>query len=266
MRAALVLAAAVALWLGAAATLKAETARPEASPLAAFIEHYYQAPRPREAVDRLAGLDVPAFLADAGSAEETHGLALLTVFYAHILHRDPPLALRLAERLAAARRPDNALIGALAIANAATAKTAPALALIERSGLLAADALQTIRATTPYPFPALRAQSHLDIDLFWVSFFATGDTAYLAKIVDALAWYDAAAAAAAPHRDPGQLDSAARQALRRQLTAISAYGSLAVHARSHPAVLAALEGFARGRTDQTGAILNAIVAAARRPQ
>lgn len=236
----------------------------DAAVLDAFVEDYYLRPDPDRAIDLLAGLDVPDFLTTDEEPAASLGIAALTTFYAHVLHGSPEATLPLARRLALSDLPENVLIAALSIASAATPDAGAGLDMLEASAVLPASAFAEIRAATPYPFPAMTAQSFLDLDIFWVSFFATGDTVYIEKIADTLvhwdpddrALIDLAASTEAPDRER----LAAQVALIETVTALSARWSLTQNGRTHPRVRRALSDIAERREDKVGDVVREILA------
>ncbi|MGP1394104.1 MAG: hypothetical protein ACTS3R_01170 [Inquilinaceae bacterium] len=235
----------------------------DAAAMDAFVEDYYLRPDPDRAIDLLAGLDVPDYLTTDEEPAASLGIAALTTFYAHVLHGSPEATLPLARRLALSDLPENVLIAALAIASAATPDAGAGLDILEASAVLPAGAFAEIRAAAPYPFPAMTARSFLDLDMFWVSFFATGDTAYIEKIADTLvhwdpddqALIDLAASTEAPDRER----LAAQVALIETVTALSARWSLARNGRTHPRVRRALSDIAGRRDDKVGDVVEDIL-------
>ena len=228
--------------------------------LATFIETYYQDPRPGEAVERLVSLDVGAFVEADRESAETQGMAILTTFFAHVLHQHPDLVGPLAARLAAGDRRANALVGGLAIATAAAPTSAEGLDAIEASGLLAPDALAAVRSAVPYPFPHLRATSHFDIDLLWVSYFATGDERYITEVAESLTYWEDNPELRLPREFPALTLESQQRALIEVTMAVIAHETLTSNARRHPAVFSALVRLSQTRSDKVGTIAGSIVA------
>ncbi|MCB9947054.1 MAG: hypothetical protein H6842_04405 [Rhodospirillaceae bacterium] len=231
--------------------------------LAEFMETYYQNPRPAEAMERLAALDVGAFVEADRESAETQGMAILTTFYAHILHAHPELVGPLAARLAAGGRHANALVGAVAMATAAVTTGEQGLAVLEASGLLTPAALATVRQAVPYPFPNLRAISHFDIDLLWVSFFATGDARYITEIAESLTYWEDNPELRLPREYPALTLESQQRAIIEVTMAVIAHNTLTANARRHPAVLAALTALSQSRGDRVGVIAGSIAATVR---
>ncbi len=231
----------------------------EAQAMADFMERYYRNPQPMEAVNRMVDLDIDTFIQAAREAAEAQGIAILSTFIAHVLHANPDLVPVLAGRLAAARRPQNALVGAHAIVTSGVSAEA-ALDMLAEAGLLDAETRAGLAAAPPYPFRAMRPRTHFDIDIFWTSFFATGDRLYVEKVAEALTYWESEAMERLPREYPALSDQAQAMAIVEVTMAIVAHGTLTSNARRHPAVLSALDGLSATRTDKVGVIAGSIAA------
>lgn len=254
--------------------------------LAIFMENYYKQPQPQQAVALLANLDVTDYLSAvaglssdqaaaldeilAGSAErkrevdESHALAVLNAFYAHVLRFNGEYAAPLADSIIAQERPELTLIGAMALATAASDDSVTAVRRLFNTGALPSGAAMRMRNIQAFPFRTMRPVTHLDIDLLWVCFFASGDPFYVDKIVDALAYWetdlherlDLSDFAGLPEAEQNER----RMAIIQAVMAMSARETLLANAANHPAILGILRGIADSRTDQTGAIVAGLVA------
>lgn len=239
------------------------SAEAEAQAMADFMERYYRNPQPLEAIDRMVDLDVGVFIQAARAAAEAQGVAILSTFMAHVLHAHPELVPVLAGRLAAVRRPRNALVGAHAIVTAGVPAAPAALDTLASAGLLDDESRRALAGAPDYPFPRMQPQTHFDIDIFWTSFFATGDRLYVEKVAEALTYWESDAMERLPREYPALTDEAQAMAIIEVTMAIVAHGTLTSNARRHPAVLSALDALAARRTDKVGVIAGSIAATVR---
>ena len=225
-----------------------------------FMEQYYRSPQPEQALALLEVLDVPAFIATDSELGESHGIAVLTAFFAHVLRDNPDLIPALAQEITAAADPLNVLIGALSIATAAAPSSPESLAAIARSGRLPPAILDEILATEPFPFPHLDPRSHLDLDLLWASFYASGDTGYVERIVETLQFSDAEYARSLPRDAEGTARLVQQVVLLESVMAITARWTLVANAKRHPRVMETLRRVQAERDDRVGTIVASIVA------
>ncbi len=224
--------------------------------LPGFIQGYHHDPDPEAALAWLTERDMSPLLAAGDEATRTHRLAVLTAFFAQVLKGAPaPLVGTLPDRLPA-DRPDNAMVAALAIAMADLPHSGRLLVEIAKAGRLEPKLVASIRKRPPFRFDRLRAQSPYDLDLLWVSFFATGEAVYIERIAEAVV----------PPRPPDALpaDDPAAAALAEQRTAVAvlAHETLTRGAATHSGVRRALDRLARSRDDRVGGIAGTIAAAA----
>ena len=247
----------------AAAQAAAQGDEAAAQAMAEFMERYYRNPQPLQAVDRMVDLDVGIFIQAARDAAEAQGVAILSTFMAHVLRANPDLVPVLAGRLAAAGRPRNALIGAHAIVTADGPTVPAALDTLAAAGLLDGETRTALTAAPGYPFPRMQAQTHFDIDIFWTSFFATGDRTYVEKVAEALTYWESDAMERLPREYPALSDEAQAMAIIEVTMAIVAHGTLTTNARRHPAVLSALDALSAARSDKVGVIAGSIAATVR---
>lgn len=219
-----------------------------------FIAGYYRSPDPAEAVDRLAALDLDDYLPTDDSGRREHGIVLLSTFYAHVLHGAPDAADRLIARTIETENPEKALIAAVAIARSGMSGSAVALDRLDRAGVLPDGVWEGIRAMQPYPFPAMEPRTHPELDVMWMSFFATGDALYVERVAERLATLDEAELAA------GEVTAApGKDTLIDTVAAVGAYWSLEANARQDDRVLSILRRIAEERSDRVGRIAGAIV-------
>lgn len=273
----------------AAAGLTAPGARAqstEPATLAVFIENYYKQPRPAQALALLLNLDVPAYLsavgfttdaevaaleeALAGSAErkrevdESHALAVLNAFFAHVLRANEDLAIDFADQVAARDRPPLTLLATMALATAASDRTVDAVQRLFNTGALPSGAAMRMRNIQPFPFRTMRPRTHLDIDLLWACFYASGDPLYIAKIADALAYWQTDMTDNLDLNNFATLPEAEqlrrREALIQAVMALTARETLRTNAANHPAVLGILRRLGEERQDMVGAVVEGIVA------
>lgn len=226
---------------------------------ASFIEGYYLSPRPLEALERLATLDLAAITAGREEPDAMQAYAVLGAFYAHVLRAHPALTPVLVERLLAGVPPDNALVAAIACRTAGTAAGEAALGRLGAAGVLDATVLALVRQLAPFPFPAMTAESHYDIDLFWVSFFATGDVAYIDKIAAPMTYRPPPTSPADEPTDAAEATRLRQLDLIRVATAVAAHDTLLLYGPRHPLVVAELRRLAI-RNDELGGIAAGLVA------
>lgn len=218
-----------------------------------FIAGYYRSPDPAEAVDRLAALDLDDYLPTDDSGRREHGIVLLSTFYAHVLHGAPDAANRLIARTIETENPEKALIAAVAIARSGMSGSAVALDRLARAGVLPDGVWEGIRAMQPYPFPTMEPRTHPELDVMWMSFFATGDALYVERVAERLATLDEAELAV------GEVTAApGKDALIDIVAAVGAYWSLEANARQDDRVLSILRRIAEERSDRVGRIAGAI--------
>ncbi|MEO3432539.1 hypothetical protein [Inquilinus sp. CAU 1745] len=219
-----------------------------------FIAGYYRSPDPAEAVDRLAALDFDSYLPTDDAARREHGIVLLSTFYAHVLHKAPDAADRLIGRTISAEDPEKALVAAIAIARSGMSGSAVALDRLARAGALPDGVWEGIRAMQPYPFPTMDPRTHPELDVMWMSFFATGDALYVERVAGRLAALDEAELAAGEVTAvPGE------NPLIDTVAAVGAYWSLEANARQDDSVLSILRRIAEERSDKVGRIAGMIV-------
>lgn len=258
----------------------------EPATLAVFIENYYKQPRPTQALALLLELDIPDYLAAvgnttdaevqaleealAGSAErkrevdESHALAVLNAFYAHVLRANEDLAIEFADQVAARERPTLILLSTMALATAASDRTVDAVQRLFNTGALPSGAAMRMSNIQPFPFRTMTPRTHLDIDLLWACFYASGDPLYIRKIAESLAYWRT------DMTDNLDLNNFAalsedeqrrrREALIQAVMALTARETLRTNAANHPAVLGILSRMAEERTDTVGAVVDGIVA------
>lgn len=218
-----------------------------------FIAGYYRSPDPAEAIDRLAALDLDSYLPTDDAARREHGIVLLSTFYAHVLHETPDAASRLIDRTIATEDPEKALVAAVAIARSGMPGSAVALDRLARAGVLSDGVWEGIRAMRPYPFPAMEPRTHPELDVMWMSFFATGDALYVERVAGRLeALEEAELAEGEVTAGPGE------SRLIDAVTAVGAYWSLEANARQDDRVLSILRRIAEERSDKVGRIAGVI--------
>ena len=83
-----------------------------------------------------------------------------------------------------------------------------------------------------YPYPTMRVTGSIDLEMMWMSFFATGNPLYVRRVADAMGY--------ANHGDAGTA------------VAAFAYASLAERVDDHPTVRETLRAIAAERTDIVG--------------
>ncbi len=226
--------------------------------LAPFMETYYQSPNPQGALQWLAEVDLDRSLSQADEAQATHTLALLAAFYAHVIRQDDRAANALPGRLRNPRSPTAGVVGAMAAQIAGTDPAARAFDGLVAVGAVPPEAATAFRTLPVYPYPAMAAQTHLDLDLFWTSFFATGDPAYVEKIAEALAFWREDPAQRLPEGFPTLPEPQQRLAIIRATMGVEAYASLRDRAQRHPAVTATLRSLAE-RQDRVGYVAQQLV-------
>lgn len=227
-----------------------------------FIEHYYKTPEPAQALALLETLDVPAFVTADNEVGESHGIAVLTAFFAHVLRANPELVPELAERITTAEDPVNVVLAALSIATAAAPTSPDGLSTIAGSGRLPPAVIDQIRATEPFPFPHLDPRNHLDLDLLWASFYASGDPRYVERIAETLRYLDTDYATRLPRDVEGTARLVQQVVLLESVMAITARWTLLENARRHPRVLETLQRIDAERDDRIGTIVASILAEA----
>lgn len=209
----------------------------------AFVESYYGSPQPQAAFDWLERI-APTMMDEMLITADPHGqrFALIAGFFAHILRSRPDLIGPLTDRLIARDQPNLSAVGALAIASSGVEAAGPALQRLRQSGTIPAETADALAATAPYPFPTLSVSGTVDLELMWLSFFATGNPLYIRRVAEAMAYADQGEAGAA--------------------LAAFAYASLAERAVNHPAVLETLRTLAAQRSDVVGRSAAQLVASA----
>ena len=255
--------AAASLMMLVAAQVSAQSAgeqriagpRPDLAP---FMETYYQSPNPQGALQWLAQADLDRSLSEVDEAQATHTLALLAAFYAHVLREDDQAANILPARLSDPRSPTAGVVGAMAARIAGTEPAARAFEGLIAVGAVPAETADAFRALPVYPYPAMAAQTHLDLDLFWTSFFATGDPAYVEKIAEALAFWREDPALRLPADFAILPEARQRLAIIRATMGVEAYASLRDRAPDHPAVAATLRAMSV-RQDRIGHVAQQLV-------
>ena len=226
--------------------------------LAPFMETYYQSPNPQGALQWLAQVDLDRSLSQVDEAQVTHTLALLAAFYAHVIRADDRAANALPGRLRSPRSSTAGVVGAMAAQIAGTESASRAFDGLIALGAVPPEAANAFRTLPVYPYPDMVAQTHLDLDLFWTSFFATGDPAYLEKIAEALAFWREDAARRLPEDFATLAESQQRLAIIRATMGVEAYASLRDRAPRHPAVAATLRTLAE-RQDRIGYVAERIL-------
>lgn len=199
----------------------------------AFVESYYRNPQPDAALQWLERI-APTMMDEVLVAADPQGqrFALVAGFFAHVLRGQPDRIAPLAERLIAVDQPNLTALGALAIASTGLDPATPALERLRRSGALPDDTAAALAETPAYPYPTMRVTGSIDLELMWVSFFATGNTLYVRRVADAMAYAD--------HGDAGAA------------VAAFAFASLAERVAEHPAVRDTLRTIAAERSDIVG--------------
>ncbi len=209
------------------------------------VMSYYVSPDPHAAFGWLTTVD-PATL------ERPEGANLIAVFYQHLLQADPGLLPALVAAVSPAETPaPTVAVAATAIWMSGVAGREAAVERLAAGGRIPPDRLEVLRGFPVFSKQALVAMSPHHLDLCWVSFFATGDTDYVAKvaaILPALLPPDRMDELAA--RD----DPESGRAFRRALMAGAAAWSLVANARSHPAVRLRLEAIAAGDDQVANAV------------
>lgn len=196
--------------------------------------HYYEQPDPRAAIAWLPAVDASAF-ADPGAVD------IFAAFYLHIVKADPSLAGALSDAALAAPKPA-ALAAALAIWMADHPDKEALVQKLAGAGGIGAAGMERLRRLQPFSKDTFAVNSPHDIDILWASFFATGDSDYVAFIAQFL-----------PHLLPKQRmaelarddDDESRKKFELSLLAGTAAGSLSSLAREHPRVRQTLEAMAR---------------------
>lgn len=199
----------------------------------AFVETYYRNPQPEAALawmERLA----PTMMDEVLMAADPQGqrFALVAGFFAHILRSRPDQIGPLTDRLIARDQPNLSAVGALAIASTGLDAAAPALERLRRAGTIPPETAAALAAAPAYPFPMLQVTGSIDLELMWLSFYATGNPLYVRRVADAIGY--------AEHGDAGVA------------LAAFAYASLAERVSGHPAVLETLRTLAAQRRDIVG--------------
>lgn len=218
----------------------------------------------QEGDERAAGRDADA-LADLRALDRQqrrlHALRLLATFYAHLVHMQPTVAEPLARAAIASDRRDPAMIGAMALALSGTETGRAAIDTVAATRILEPETIARIRRADTYPFSRLPTETLFDLDVFWVSFFATGDPIYIDKVargLDPFATIEGDAAGSGgggPAADPEDAQEVARPAA----LAIAARWSLMDIAPHHPAVIDALQVIAAARDDRIGAAVASVL-------
>lgn len=226
--------------------------------LAPFMETYYQTPNPQGALQWLVETDLDDLLAQVDEAQATHTLALLAAFYAHVIREDDRTASVLAARLRSPRSPAAALVGAMAARIAGTVPASRAFEGMIAIGVVTAETATAFGTLPVYPYPEMVAQTHLDLDLFWISFFATGNPAYVEKIGEALAFWREDPVDRLPPGFAQLTETQRRMAIIRATMGVEAYASLRDRAPHHPAVAATLRVLAE-REDRVGFVAQRII-------
>ena len=226
--------------------------------LAPFMETYYQGPNPQGALQWLAQVDLDRSLAQADEAQAPHTLALLAAFYAHVIREDDRAAAALPGRLRSPRSPTAGVVGAMAAQIAGTRSSSQAFDGLVAIGAVPPETATAVRSLPVYPYPGMVAQTHLDLDLFWTSFFATGDPVYVEKIAEALTFWRDDPALRLPEDFVSLPEGQQRLAIIRATMGVEAYASLRDRASRHPTVVATLRGLA-ARQDRVGHVAQQIV-------
>ncbi|MEM8589161.1 MAG: hypothetical protein AAGG65_13970 [Pseudomonadota bacterium] len=199
----------------------------------AFVETYYRNPQPDAALQWMERI-APTMMDEVLIAADPQGqrFALVAGFYAHVLRSQPSLIDPLTERLIAAEQPNLTALGALGIASTGLDAAAPALERLRRTGALPDQTAAALAETPAYPYPTMRVTGSIDVELMWMSFFATGNPLYVRRVADAMGYADYGDAGAA--------------------VAAFAYASLADRVTEHPTVRETLRTIAAERTDIVG--------------
>lgn len=204
----------------------------------AYLMTYYRNPDPGEALDRLIHVD---FDPDRFSLEWA---SLVSVFYAHLFRQDPEFARSTLVRLSAmTQNPGdrhNALIVGLALFKSGLFTEGDLSIDVRPTGGTqeARDLLEK-----RFEFEMFSPEIPHDLDLCWMSFFATGKDEYVWKIADYLRFQDAATL---------QTSGDGQAVVMNALMSAAAKWALSVNAREHEEVRRALMEYAREHSDTAG--------------
>lgn len=244
LRAAIVM---LVLLAGAADAWAAEAATPR---LGDRMMDYHNAPNPIAAFGWLAE-------SDSAALASPQAVDLVALFYAHILRAHPELTARFVEGLL---RPEvggrAVLVGATAVWLAGGSDRNVHVATLAGDGRLAPESAKTLKGFASFDKEALRAESPHEMDLCWISFFATGDGDYVEKVAEAL---PNLLPPALMEQLAGREEPEARIAFQRSLIAGAASWSLLANAERHPAVAERLRAIALSREDRVGVAAKVLV-------
>ncbi|MEM7442493.1 MAG: hypothetical protein AAF414_04070 [Pseudomonadota bacterium] len=219
----------IALFGGVAST----NARAQSDSFLGFVETYYRNGEPEEALDWMERI-APTMMDEVWQAADPQGqrFALVAAFFAHILHNQPSQIPLLTERLIANDEPNLSALGALSIASSGAVGVESALNRLRQTGTVPAETVQALAATPSYPFPTMQVTGPTDLELMWLSFYATGNPLYVRRVAEAMG-----------HAEQGDAGVA---------LAAFAYASLAERVTHHPAVVDTLRSIAAQRRDLVG--------------
>jgi hypothetical protein len=199
----------------------------------AFVETYYRDPQPDAALawmERIA----PTMMDEVLVVADPQGqrFALVAGFFTHVLRSRPDQIPIWTDRLIAVDQPNLSAIGALAIASTGLDASAPALDRLRQTGTIPDETAIALADVPAYPFPTLQVTGSIDLELMWLSFYATGNTLYVRRVAETMRYAEQGDAGVA--------------------LAAFAYVSLAERVTTHPAVLETLRTIASQRSDIVG--------------
>lgn len=251
-----------------------EVTKKEIEEYAALVQSYYKNPAPKEALAKFMRIDWGPYLLGLHVSKRQNFNKVASAFFTRLVLLDPSLAQPLADQAAARGMKYHILVVARAIALTGAPDRDAALETLRKAydsapgsnpvGDVPTDAIfSTLMAAAPTDDLYRPIALPVDLDIMWAGFYASGDKAFVEKIVGLLqAWLpadrfkqrveqlrDAAQAQEGPERDE----------LRLRLTAQAAAVSLRANAIAHERVRQVLENLSLDRNSLSGAVAKKIL-------
>lgn len=209
----------------------------------AFVETYYRDPQPEAALGWMERI-APTMMDEVLIAADPQGqrFALVAGFFTHVLRSRPDQIPGWTDRIIAVDQPNLSAVGALAIASTGLDAAGPALERLRQTGTIPDETAAALADVPAYPFPTLQVTGSIDLELMWLSFYATGNPLYVRRVADTMIYAEQGDAGVA--------------------LAAFAYVSLSERVADHPIVLETLRTLADQRNDIVGQSADELVQSA----